>query len=242
MNMLKINNLTIITNDKPILKNIDFEVSPGEIHVITGPKFSGKSALAHAITGHPDMEIEHGSIIWKRKKLNKLTTSERAGRGVFITFQHPPEFDDITNWDLFKHCNSLKPSEIEDLQLKYTGYSDVLELSMMHSEKQINSGYMSDSEFKKNEILQMLMTDPKLVIIDEIEDGLEDEDAARIAAVIKNYVRINKIACIVISRNHSFLDIIEPTHVHIMSNGEIRVSGGPDLYKRIIEDEYSEFS
>ena len=240
--MLKIKNLTIITNDKPILKNIDFEVSPGEIHAITGSKFSGKSALAHAITGHPDMDIENGSIIWKRKKLNNLTTSDRANLGIFITFQHPPEFDEITNWDLFKECNTPKPAEIEDLHLKYTGYSDILELGMSHSEKQINAAYMSDSEFKKNEILQMLMADPKLIIIDEIEDGLNDEDAARVAAVIKNYVRINKVACIVISRNHNFLDIVEPTHVHIMSNGEIRVSGGPDLYKRIIEDEYSEFS
>lgn len=240
--MLKIKDLTVINNDKPILKNIDFEVSPGEIHVITGPKYSGKSALAHAITGHPDMEIENGSIVWKRKKLNKLSTSERAKLGIYISFQHPPEFDEITNWDLFKLCNPLKPSEIEDLLLKYTGYSDILELSITHSEKQINAGYMSDSEFKKNEILQMLMSDPKLIIIDEVEDGLDDEDSARVAAIIKNYVRINKIACVIVSRNHSFLDILEPTHVHIMSNGEIRVSGGPDLYKRIIEDEYSEFS
>lgn len=240
--MLKLKDLTIISNSKPILKNIDLEINPGEIHAITGPKFCGKSALAHAITGHPEMEIESGSIVWKRKKLNNLSTTERSSLGIFISFQHPPEFDEITNWELFKQCYEPKLSEIEDLQLQYTAYADILNLSVIHQEKETNIGHMSDSEFKKNELLYMLMTNPKLIIIDEIDDGLDEEDAARIADILRSFVKTNKITCLVTSRNQKFLDIIKPTHVHIMSNGEILLSGGPDLYKRIIEDEYSEFS
>lgn len=240
--MLKFKNLTVTNERTPILKNINFDIAPGEIHVITGAKFSGKSALAHAVTGHPDIQIESGDIIWKRKKLNKLSTEDRSKLGIFVSFQHPPDFDEITTWELFQQFFDLKQSEIEDLRLKYIAYSDLLELGEVHEIRELNAGNMTESHFKRNELIYMLLSGPKLLIIDEIEEGLADDEVELVGTILREYIKTTKAACLLVSRNQKFLDIINPTHVHLMSNGEIRMSGGPDLYKRIVEDEYSEFS
>lgn len=240
--MLKIQNLSATSFGNPLLKRIDLTIYSGEIHAVTGPKHCGKSALAHVITGHPGISIESGSVYFGRKKLNEMTTDERSKLGMFISFQTPPDFDDHTSWELFKKFYDLKPSEIEDLHLKYTGYSDILDLGIVHEERELNAHGMTLSHIKRNELIYMLVSESKFVIIDEIDDGLNQEDMQLVGSILHHYLKSKKRAALIISRNQEFLDIIEPTHSHVMANGEICASGGPELYKRIIDDEHSEFS
>ena len=240
--MIKIKNLTVTSNDDPLLSNINMTIEAGEIHAITGPKFSGKSALAHVITGHPGITIEKGSIHWGSTKINHLPTEDRIAKGMYISFQTPSDFEDLTNWDLFQLFFKGNPSEISDLQLKYDAYCDLLDLGELHGDLRINASEMTPSQFKKNELLYMMIKDPEFIILDEIDDGLSTEETLKIGAILREYFRINKKTCLIITRNQELLDIIKPTHVHILSDGEILMSGGPDLYKRIVEDGQSEFS
>lgn len=240
--MLKIKNLTATSHDDTLLTNINITINPGEIHALVGPKFSGKSALAHVITGHPGIKIKKGSINWHGNKLNQLSTEERVEKGIYVSFQTPSDFEDLTNWDLFKLFFKCTPAELEDLEIKYHAYCDLLDLGELHGERHVNAHEMTDSQFKKNELLYMMLKDPEFIILDEIEDGLSEEDTGRIGMILKEFLRESQKTCLVITHRRELLDIINPTHVHVMSDGEILLSGGPDLYKRIVEDGHSEFS
>lgn len=240
--MIRIKNLTVTSNDDPLLTNINLHINPGEIHAVTGPKFSGKSALAHTITGHPGIVIKKGSIHYRTDKLNQLPTEDRVNKGMFISFQTPSDFEDITNWELFKLFFEGSPSELVDLELKYASYCELLDLGEVHGDRFINQSEMSVSQFKRNELLFMMLKSHEFIILDEIDDGLTAEEIVKTGSMLSEYITINQKTCLIISRNQELLDIIKPTHVHIMSDGEILMSGGPDLYKRIVEDEQSEFS
>lgn len=240
--MLKIQNLSATSFGNTLLKNIDLTILSGEIHAVTGPKHCGKSALAHVITGHPGIEIESGGVYFGRKKLNNMSTDSRIGLGIFISFQTPSDFEDHTTWSLFENFYDMKPSEIEDLKLRFISYADILDLGILHEEKELNARGMTLSQSKRNELIYMLISESKFIVIDEIDDGLDKEEMALVGSILHHYLKIKKRSALIISRNQEFLDIIQPTHSHVMANGEICASGGPELYKRIIDDEYPEFS
>jgi Fe-S cluster assembly ATP-binding protein len=238
--MLKIKNLTATSDSQPLLKNISLEVKTGEIHAIMGPKHSGKSALVHAITGHPSVSITEGTVHFKKKKLNDLEADQRAGLGIFISFQFPPEFESVTNWDLTKEIFSKEKPE--DLAVKYNSCLEILNLKDSHGDSIPSVADISMSQAKRNELIYMLLKNPDLVIFDEIDEGLEPIENVLIASILKDFLAEKGKGCIVVTHSRDLLKIIEPTHVHIMVEGEIKVSGTTELYTRIIEDGYPEFS
>ena len=240
--MIKIKNLTATSLDEPLLDNINLSISPGEIHVVTGPKFSGKSALAHIITGHPGILIKKGGVYWGRQKMNNMPTEDRISKGIYISFQNPPDFDDLTNWELFQSLFPIKSSDLDAARKQYDEYCELLGLDPNHGDKFIVPELLSTSQIKKNELLYMMASNPSLVIFDEIDDGLTDEDIMSFGTAIHKYLEDHQKSCLIITRNQLLMEVIKPTHVHVMSDGTIRLSGGSEVFKRIIDDGCTEFS
>lgn len=240
--MLKIKNITAKANAQPVFDDISLEVKQGEIHAIMGPAHSGKSAFAHIITGHPSVDVVEGDIYWGRKKIQNLSPSERNELGIYISFQYPPEFESITNYDLTTEF--FKPYNVDpaDLELKYKTCCALLDLGSGHGDLTPSITNMTLHQAKRNELIFMLMSSPKLIILDEIDKGLDDEQVIVVATILRDYIKEGNRSCIVITHNKELLNILQPTHVHVMVDGEIKVSGDGELYKRIIEDGYSEFS
>lgn len=240
--MLKIKKISAVSESNPLLTNIELEVKPGEIHAVMGPKHSGKSALAHVISGHPSVQVTEGTIHWNRKKIHEMEPDERARLGLFVTFQFPPEFDLITNWELIKEISGANIAE-SALVLKYSASCELFDLGDEHGDRTSNGAHMTMSHAKRNELVHMVMADPKMIVLDEIDEGLAEKEVVLVGNVIKSLMSTgNAKGCIVITHNQILLDILKPTHVHVMVGGEIKLSGSSELYTRIIEDGYSEFS
>ena len=242
--MLKITNLTAVFEHFILLNNISLEVNEGEIHVLLGPQKSGKSSLAHAILGNSRIEIKDGEINYQKNSILEKTAADRSKQGIFVSFQHPPPIDGITNFDLIKiilkqRKDNRTPNEVER---QYKELCKKLGLSSNHGHKPVNHGIMSDTECKKNELLQMLFLNPNFLILDEIDSGIENDEVDLFATCIKEFLSDNTKAAIIVTHNRKLLDALNPTHVHVMVGGEIREQGSADLYKRILEDGYSQFS
>ena len=241
--MLKIKNLTIEIEEHPIISGVTLNINPGEVHTLIGPKHSGKSAFVHSITGHPDIHLTKGNITWKRKKLNEMSAQEILSQKIFITFQNPPEFPDFENWELIQEFFGKTPQEISELRLKYIAYCELLGLSQSHSKKRISGVAMTISEAKKNELIHMLLFEPELIILDEIDDGLEENEVEMIGKIIRNFLDIDSSrSCLIVTHNQKLLEILNPTTVHVMVSGKIKSFEDATVYKRIIENEYSKFS
>jgi Fe-S cluster assembly ATP-binding protein len=236
--MIKIKNLTAKIKDLEVLKNINLEVNPGEIHAIMGARQSGKSSLVHAILGNPILEIEKGSILHKNKSIAKKTIEQRSNTGIYVTFQYLPSLDGITNLELarsivkahrIKKSNNQIEKEFKELALK-------LGLSSNHGHKNVNDETMTPTECKKNELLHMMLIDPSLIIFDELDNDVEEDEIENFALTIKEFLNDKKKSAIIVSHNKQFLDIIKPSHVNIMVNGTIQRKGSNKLLKRIVED------
>ena len=161
---------------------------------------------------------------------------------MFTSFQFPPEFEGITNFELIKEFLNPKESDISDLALKYSSCCEILDLGLEHGDRTPSGHSMGMSQAKRNELIYMLLTNPKLVILDEIDEGLTESEVILVASLLKDYLQDTGKGCLVITHNQTLLTILNPTHVHVMVGGEIKLSGGTELYTRIIEDGYSEFS
>ena len=240
--MLKIKNITAVTESQHLLKDINLEIKAGEIHAVMGPKHSGKSALAHIVSGHPSIQITDGDVLFGRKKISSLEPNERANLGIFISFQFPPEFEFISNFELEKEFLGTKDPDISDLALKYSTCCEILDLGHSHGDTIPSASSMVMSQAKRNELIHMILTNPKLIILDEIDEGLSENETILVASLLKDFLEEKGKGCLVITHNQTLLSILNPTHVHVMVGGEIKLSGGTELYTRIIEDGYSEFS
>jgi Fe-S cluster assembly ATP-binding protein len=240
--MLTIKNVSAVTGNKELLKDISIEIKPGEIHALMGPVGSGKSSIAHLISGHPSIIQTEGSITFKKKDLSKIDCEDRSLLGIHTTFQFPPEIPGLKNIDLIKVALKAKKDKRSDQEIErdYKVLCTMLELRSNHGSVLMDYDLMSPAEFKKNEILQMLMINPEFIIIDEIEKDLEDEDLELVGAVLSSYAN-SDIAMIIITHSQKLLDMVVPTHVHVLVNGKIKERGNTELYKRIIEDGYSQF-
>lgn len=242
--MLKIKNLTVILEDLRLLDDISLEVNAGELHAIIGPEKSGKSSLVHSILGNPNMSIKSGTLKFKKKSIIEKSIEERNNSGIFVSFQYPPNIDGISNFDLIKAILKSKKDKRtpNELELEYKSLCKKLGLSSNHGYKVVNHAIMSDTECKKNEILQMFLLDPEFVVFDEIDTDIESDELELFGNCIKEFLSDKSKAAIIITHNRELLDILNPTHVHIMVDGEIREHGSTELYKRILEDGYSQFS
>jgi Fe-S cluster assembly ATP-binding protein len=232
--MLSIKNLHASVEGTPILKGINLEVKPGEIHAIMGPNGSGKSTLSQVLAGNEDYEITQGEIILKGQNLTDMNTEQRAREGVFLAFQYPVEIPGVSNLQFLKTAmNSIR---------KYRGEDELDAVSFMKMAKEkiklvnldpaflkrgVNEGF-SGGEKKRNEIMQMLMLEPKLAILDETDSGL-DIDALKVVADGVNAVRSPDRSVIMVTHYQRLLDYIVPDYVHVLAKGRIIKSGGKEL-------------
>jgi len=231
--MLKINNLTAKIENKSILNGLNLEVKPGEIHAIMGPNGSGKSTLANILSGKKGYEIS-GEINYQDKDLFKLAIEERAHKGLFLAFQYPLEIPGVRTSNFLKtSLNAIRKSngkkELDALEFLKIVKTKAAELKIDEKtlDRQLNVGF-SGGEKKKNEILQMSLFEPKMVILDETDSGL-DIDALKIVANGVNTLRNNKRSFLIITHYQRLLDYIKPDFVHILMNGKIAKTGCSEL-------------
>ena len=241
--MIKINNLQARVEDKEILKGINLEVNPGEIHAIMGPNGSGKSTLSSVIAGREDYQVTGGSIDFEGENLMDLDPEERAHKGIFLSFQYPVEIPGVTVSNFIKTAinesrkgRGEEPMEAREMLAKMREKTALLEMDKSYLSRSLNEGF-SGGEKKRNEIFQMAMLEPKLAILDETDSGL-DIDALRIVAGGVNKLRTADNAVVVITHYQRLLDYIKPDFVHVLFNGRIVKSGGPELAHELEEKGY----
>ena len=241
--MIKINNLQARVEDKEILKGINLEVNPGEIHAIMGPNGSGKSTLSSVIAGREDYQVTGGSIDFEGENLMDLDPEECAHNGIFLSFQYPVEIPGVTVSNFIKTAinesrkgRGEEPMEAREMLAKMREKTALLEMDKSYLSRSLNEGF-SGGEKKRNEIFQMAMLEPKLAILDETDSGL-DIDALRIVAGGVNKLRTADNAVVVITHYQRLLDYIKPDFVHVLFNGRIVKSGGPELAHELEEKGY----
>jgi len=244
--MLKIRNLKATINEKLILKGLDLEIKPGEVHAIMGPNGSGKSTLANVLSGKNGYEIE-GEINFDGSNLNNLKTEERAQKGMFLAFQYPLEIPGVnTNIFLKTSLNSIRKArgekELDTLTFLKLIKEKAKELNIDEKflSRQLNVGF-SGGEKKKNEILQMKLLEPKFSILDETDSGL-DIDALRIVADGVNSYKNKKNSFLIITHYQRLLDYIKPDYIHVLSAGKIIKTGNADLGEQLEKTGYANLS
>ncbi len=242
--MLSIQNLHATLEDgTPILKGINLEVRPGEIHAIMGPNGSGKSTLSKVISGHPAYQVTEGKITFKGEDLLAKEVIERSQAGIFIGFQYPLEIPGVNNVEFLRMAlDSLYASRglprlsDEEFQAKLQQNMAVLEMDARYSERGLNEGF-SGGEKKRNEILQMAMLEPSVALLDETDSGL-DIDALRIVSKGINKLMNPDRAVILVTHYQRLLDYVNPHYVHVLRGGRIVLSGGPELALKLEEQGY----
>lgn len=232
--MLKISNLHANIGDKEILKGLSLEVKPGEIHAIMGPNGAGKSTLSSVLVGHPAYEVTEGEIEFEGESILDLEPEERAHLGMFLSFQYPVEIPGVSMVNFMRaainerrKAQGLEPMSASDFLKLMKEKRELVELDSKLTSRAVNEGF-SGGEKKRNEIFQMAMLEPKLAILDETDSGL-DIDALRIVANGVNTLRHPERSTIVITHYQRLLDYIKPDFVHVLHNGRIIKSGGPEL-------------
>ena len=232
--MLEVKNLHANIGDKEILKGINLDIKPGEVHAIMGPNGSGKSTLSAVIAGKDEYEVTEGSVVLNGEDLDDLAPEERAHKGIFLSFQYPVEIPGVTVTNFIKTAinETRKAKGLEELPAKdmlklIREKADLLEIDRKFLSRSLNEGF-SGGEKKRNEIFQMAMLEPKLAILDETDSGL-DIDALKIVANGVNKLKSKDNAVIVITHYQRLLDYIVPDFVHVLHNGKIVKSGGKEL-------------
>ncbi|MGH3087274.1 MAG: Fe-S cluster assembly ATPase SufC [Rubrobacteraceae bacterium] len=238
--MLKVENLRVEIEDSgEILKGVDLEVNKGEIHAIMGPNGSGKSTLANVLMGHPRYEVTDGSITFEGEDALELEPDERAKMGMFLAFQYPSEVPGVSVANFLRTAvNSVREVELSpmDMYRLLQEKMKIMQMDVKFAERYLNEGF-SGGEKKRNEILQMLMLDPRLAIMDETDSGL-DIDALQVVAKGVNELRGPDFSAVVITHYQRILRYIEPDRVHVMLDGRIVTSGGKDLANQLEEKGY----
>jgi Fe-S cluster assembly ATP-binding protein len=241
--MLEIKNLHATAGDTPIIKGIDLHVGAGEVHAIMGPNGSGKSTLANVLVGRPGYVVTGGEVLYEGRNLVEMPIEERAREGVFLAFQYPVEIPGVSNSYFLKMAlNTIRTHRGED-ELDAMDFLSLCEEKMQQVEmpgdlmsRSINEGF-SGGEKKRNEILQMLLLEPRLCILDETDSGL-DIDALRVVANGVNAMRSPERGMLVITHYQRLLDYIVPDRVHVLSDGQIVRSGGKELAGELEEKGY----
>lgn len=232
--MLEIRNLHANIEGKEILKGIDLKVNAGEIHAIMGPNGSGKSTLSSVLVGNPAFEVTEGEVLYNGKNLLELEPEDRSRAGIFLSFQYPVEIPGVSMVNFMRAAvneqrkyKGLEPVSATDFLKLMREKRAIVELDNKLAGRSVNEGF-SGGEKKRNEIFQMAMLEPKLSILDETDSGL-DIDALRIVAKGVNEMRSSENATIVITHYQRLLEYIKPDFVHVLYNGRIVKSAGPEL-------------
>lgn len=239
--MLKIENLKVRAEEKEILKGVDLSVNEGEVVALMGPNGSGKSSLASVIIGNPKYEVTEGKITFEGKNLAALTPDERANRGIYLAFQYPAAIPGVTVREMLLSALRAKNKEItvSALDLKKTVEEEAgkLHLSPDLLSRGLNEGF-SGGEKKKMEILQMRVLRPKLLIMDEIDSGLDIDALATIAQNVAEMVKEQKMSVLVITHYQRILNYLTPDVVAVMKDGVIMEQGGKEVVERLEKSGY----
>jgi Fe-S cluster assembly ATP-binding protein len=242
---LSIKNLRVSVDDKLILKDLSLEVKLGEIHAIMGPNGSGKSTMAYALAGHPKYEVEGGEVWMDGVNLLELTPDERARMGLFLAFQYPNAIPGISMANFLRTAvNHIKGQQngegkgisIVEFRKMLTEKMDLLGIDKSFARRYLNEGF-SGGEKKRAEVLQMALLEPKFAIMDETDSGL-DIDALRVVSEGVNSLTGPERGFIIITHYQRILTYIKPDYVHVMYEGQIIESGGPDLAEQLEEKGY----
>ena len=241
--MLKIDNLHASINGKEILKGINLQVNPGEVHAIMGPNGSGKSTMSNVLVGHPAYTVTEGSVIYKGKNLLDMPVEQRSHEGLFLSFQYPVEIPGVSMTNFMRTAINEKRKYLELPPLSPSDFlkliklkRDLVKLDSKFMNRSVNEGF-SGGEKKRNEIFQMAMLEPSLSILDETDSGL-DIDALRIVAEGVNKLKTPETSVIVITHYQRLLDYIKPDIVHVLYQGRIIKTAGPELALELEERGY----
>ena len=229
---LEIKDLHVSIEDKEILKGVNLTINTGEIHAIMGPNGTGKSTLSSAIMGHPSYEVTQGEVLLDGVNILELEVDERAKAGLFLAMQYPSEITGVTNADFMRSAINAKREEGQEINLMQF----IKKLDKDMAQRYLNEGF-SGGEKKRNEILQLMMLEPKFAILDEIDSGL-DIDALKVVSKGINEMRGEEFGALMITHYQRLLNYITPDKVHVMYGGKVVKSGGPELAKRLEEEGY----
>ena len=238
---LEIKDLHVSIEDKEILKGVNLTINTGEVHAIMGPNGTGKSTLSSAIMGHPSYEVTQGEVLLDGVNILELEVDERAKAGLFLAMQYPSEITGVTNADFMRSAINAKREEGQEINLmqfikKLDKQMDFLDIDKDMAQRYLNEGF-SGGEKKRNEILQLMMLEPKFAILDEIDSGL-DIDALKVVSKGINEMRGEDFGALMITHYQRLLNYITPDKVHVMYGGKVVKSGGPELAKRLEEEGY----
>ncbi|EXF27636.1 ABC transporter ATP-binding protein [Finegoldia magna ALB8] len=235
-NLLTIKDLSARVDDKEILKNINLNINYGEVHVIMGPNGSGKSTLANVILNNPQYETTSGDILLDGESIMDLSTDKRAKKGIFMSFQNPMEVSGISVENFIRSAKIAKTDEnigFLEFREELEDNMDILEFDHGYSSRYLNVGF-SGGEKKKNEILQMLMLQPKLAILDETDSGLDVDAVRTVSKGVREFLNENN-SVIVITHHKEILKEVKPDFVHVIMDGSIVKEGSSELLDQIEE-------
>lgn len=242
MSTLEVKNLHVTIDGKKILKGVNLTLKTGEIHAIMGPNGTGKSTLSEAIMGNPAYEVTEGEVLLDGQNLLELPVDERARAGLFLAMQYPAEIPGVTNAEFIRGAINARrgednPISIRKFLKKLDENMDFLDMSEEMADRYLNEGF-SGGEKKRNEILQLMMIEPKFAILDEIDSGL-DIDALKVVSKGVNKMRGPEFGSLIITHYQRLLNYIIPDVVHVMMDGRIVAQGGPELAKRLEDEGYA---
>lgn len=246
--MLQINNLHATVADKPILKGLSLSINAGEIHAIMGPNGAGKSTLGYVLSGRPGYEVTEGSVTFNGEDLLEMEPHERAAAGLFLGFQYPVEIPGVSNVQFLREALNAQRKQRGEEPLSGGEFlklaraqADAMGMDMEMLKRPVNVGF-SGGEKKRNEMVQMGILDPALAILDETDSGL-DIDALRIVGEgINRIMRKPEKAVLLITHYQRLLDYVQPDFVHVLADGRITRSGGPELALELEREGYRELA
>ena len=242
MSVLEVKDLHVTVEGKKILKGVNLKMSTGEIHAIMGPNGTGKSTLSSTIMGDPAYKITKGDILLNGKSIIDLPVDERARMGLFLAMQYPQEIPGVTNAEFVKSAiNARRPKDdpipLMDFIKRLDETLETLDMSEEMADRYLNEGF-SGGEKKRNEILQLLMLEPTFALLDEIDSGL-DIDALKVVSRGVNQMRGDNFGSLIITHYQRLLNYIIPDYVHVMMDGRLVKTGGPDLAIRLEKEGYA---